>query len=64
MRESGLDGFNFWPLLVGFIVAALIGALALKLVVTLLRRAQLKFFAFYLWFLALAVMFGFLDRIG
>ncbi|MCC5789936.1 MAG: undecaprenyl-diphosphate phosphatase [Opitutales bacterium] len=64
MREAGLDGFDFLPLLVGFIVAALVGTLALKLVVTLLRRAQLKYFAFYLWFLAIAVMFGFLDRIG
>ncbi len=39
-----------WPaLVVGFIVAAVVGTFALKLVLRLLYRARLRYFAYYVW---------------
>jgi undecaprenyl-diphosphatase len=43
---------------VGFVVSAVIGIIALKIVLSLLYRARLKYFSFYLWALALLVAFG------
>lgn len=45
------------PVLVGLVVAALSGVLALKLLITVSRRAKFKFFAFYCYFLAFLVLF-------
>ncbi len=46
---------------VGMLVAAVVGTLALYLVVRLLRKAQLRIFSWYLWFLSGLVILGFLP---
>lgn len=43
------------PLLVGFVVAAIVGVFALYLVLKLLYRARFRYFSFYVWALALVV---------
>ncbi|MBK1735044.1 UDP-diphosphatase [Halorhodospira abdelmalekii] len=60
-RLGGLDGVTYSALLAGFIVAALVGIVSLKLVIYFLYRAQLKVFAFYVWALAAAILTGVLD---
>lgn len=62
IRDAGLNSLD-WPAMgLGFIVAAVVGIFALKLVVMLLYRARLRVFSFYLWGMALLVAFGFLDH--
>lgn len=46
---------------VGFVVSALIGTIALQIVLKLLYRAKLKYFSFYLWGMALLVAFGVVE---
>jgi undecaprenyl-diphosphatase len=46
---------------VGFTVAALVGIVALRIVLAMLYGAKLKYFSFYLWAMALVVFFGGLD---
>lgn len=46
---------------VGFVTAAVVGTFALRLVLVLLYRARLRVFSYYLWLLAAAVLFGFVD---
>jgi undecaprenyl-diphosphatase len=60
---AGLGNVGLGPLAVGFIVAAATGTVALKLVLKLLYRAQLKVFSIYLWLLALVVGHGYLDEL-
>jgi undecaprenyl-diphosphatase len=43
------------PILVGFIVAAIVGIFALQLVLKLLYRARFRYFSFYVWALAIVV---------
>ncbi|MBA4159719.1 MAG: undecaprenyl-diphosphate phosphatase [Gemmatimonadetes bacterium] len=43
------------PILVGFVVAAIVGVFALYLVLKLLYRARFRYFSFYVWALALVV---------
>lgn len=62
IRDVGFNGLDWPALAVGFVVAAVVGVVSLKLVVFLLLRARLKVFSFYLWALALLVAFGFLDH--
>jgi undecaprenyl-diphosphatase len=57
----GIGGVGVGPMLVGFVVAAAVGVVALRLVLALLYRAQLKVFSVYLWAFALVVALGFLD---
>lgn len=45
----------------GFVVAAVVGIVSLKLVVYLLYRAQLKVFSFYVWALAAAILAGWIH---
>lgn len=52
-----LDQVSLSALFVVFVVSALVGIVALKLVITLLYKAQLKVFAFYVWALAAALLF-------
>ncbi len=59
----GIQAIGAGPMLVGFAAAALVGAVALKLVLVLLFRAQLKIFSFYLWALAALVALGFMDSL-
>lgn len=42
---------------VGFAVAAVVGVVALKLVLAALYRARFRYFAYYVWALALVVLF-------
>lgn len=58
---GALEALGHAPLLVGFVVSAIVGTIALKLVLVLLYRAQLKIFAIYLFILAGLVALGFLD---
>ncbi|MCC5976854.1 MAG: undecaprenyl-diphosphate phosphatase [Salinarimonas sp.] len=46
---------------VGFVVAAVVGTVALQIVLKLLYRSRLKYFSFYLWGLALLVGFGVVE---
>lgn len=51
-----------WPALtVGFVVAAVVGIVFLKLVLFFLYRARLRVFSYYLWVLAAIVLFGLLG---
>lgn len=63
VQGSGLEGVGAGPLLTGFVVAAISGTIALKLVLALLYRAQLKVFSVYLVLLAALIGFGVLDGI-
>ena len=60
-RGAGLDGVGAGALLVGFVTAALVGTVALRLVLAALYNAQLKIFSAYLLLLAALVGFGVLD---
>lgn len=51
-----LDQVSLLALAVVFVVSALVGIVALWLVIKLLYKAQLKIFAFYVWALALALL--------
>lgn len=59
--EFGLNGVSLAALAVGFVVAALVGIVFLKLVIYFLYRAQLKVFSFYVWLLAAAILTGWID---
>lgn len=61
LMSGGLTLLSWDTMLVGFVVSALVGVLALKLVLVALYKANLKLFSFYLWALAAAVAFGFLS---
>lgn len=43
------------PIAVGFVVSAIVGVFALKVVLKLLYRARFRYFSFYVWALALVV---------
>jgi len=58
---AGLGDITLLPLTVAFFTAALVGIVALKLVLALLYKARLRTFSYYLWLLAIAVAFGFID---
>ncbi|BAU57148.1 undecaprenyl-diphosphatase [Halorhodospira halochloris] len=60
-RLGGLGEVSITALLVGFVVAAIVGIISLKLVVYFLYRAQLKIFSFYVWILAAAILTGLID---
>jgi undecaprenyl-diphosphatase len=58
---EGLGHISWSALGVGFIVAAVVGIVSLKIVVWTLYRAQLKIFAFYVWLLAALILFGVIN---
>jgi undecaprenyl-diphosphatase len=58
---KGLGGVGAGPLLVGFAVSAVVGVAALRIVLALLFRAQLKVFSVYLLLLAALVASGAID---
>ncbi|WP_291319895.1 undecaprenyl-diphosphate phosphatase [Desulfonatronospira sp.] len=58
---GGLGEVSPAALIMGFVVAALVGIVSLKLVVYFLYRARLKVFSFYVWLLAAAILTGLLD---
>ncbi|MFN7004614.1 MAG: undecaprenyl-diphosphate phosphatase [Roseinatronobacter sp.] len=60
---DGIEGVGAGPMLAGFIVAAVSGTIALRLVLVLLFKAQLKVFSVYLVCLAALIGFGLLDGV-
>ncbi|MCG5541401.1 MULTISPECIES: undecaprenyl-diphosphate phosphatase [unclassified Halorhodospira] len=60
-RLGGLESVSVAALATGFVVAAVVGIVSLKLVIYFLYRAQLKVFSFYVWALAAAILFGWID---
>ena len=52
---------GFSALALGFVVAAIVGIISLKLVIYFLYRARLKVFSFYVWALALGIATGLID---
>jgi len=58
--SSGLASLDWVSLWIGFIVAALVGILALYIVITLLYRAKFRFFSYYVWTLAAIIIISFL----
>ncbi|TVP76417.1 undecaprenyl-diphosphate phosphatase [Thioalkalivibrio sp.] len=58
---GGLQEVSVAALGVGFVVAAVVGIVSLKIVVWTLYRAQLKVFAFYVWMLAALIVLGVID---
>jgi undecaprenyl-diphosphatase len=64
MGGTGLGEVGLGPMFLGFVVSAITGVFALKLVLALLYRASLKLFSVYLFAMAVAIGFGFVDAIG
>lgn len=60
---DGLGTVSLTALAVGFVVSAAVGTVALKLVLVLLHRAQLRIFSVYLLAMAVLVAFGVLDGV-
>jgi undecaprenyl-diphosphatase len=61
VEPGAVEALGYAPLLVGFVVSAAVGTVALKLVLVLLYRAQRKVFSVYLFIMAGFVALGFLD---
>ncbi|MDS1272176.1 undecaprenyl-diphosphate phosphatase [Lipingzhangella sp. LS1_29] len=55
LEADELSAVDPLPLLVAFVVAAVVGTFALLLVLRLLYRARMRYFAYYLWGLAAIV---------
>jgi undecaprenyl-diphosphatase len=55
-RLGGPVGLGLTPLLIGFMVAAVVGIFALQLVLKLLYRARFRYFSFYVWALAAVIL--------
>lgn len=56
LRDGAEVSITLWPLAVGFAVAAAVGAGALTLVLRLLYSARFRYFSYYVWLLAAAVV--------
>ncbi len=52
------NAISFTAMTTGFVVAAVVGIVSLKMVIYFLYRAQLKVFSFYVWALAAAILTG------
>ncbi len=61
LEPGAIETLGYGALVAGFVVSAIVGTLALRLVLVLLYRAQLKVFSIYLWALAGFVALGYLD---
>lgn len=53
--QGGPGSLGIAPMLIGTVVAALVGIVALRLVLALLYRAKFRYFSYYVWFLAIVV---------
>ena len=58
LPESALAAVPWGPVIVGAGVSFLVGVVALKLLLGIVRRAKLHYFAFYCWILAACVLLG------
>ncbi len=54
---GGLHSLSLTSIFIGFIVAAIVGIIALKLVLALLYRAEFRFFSYYVWMLAAVILY-------
>lgn len=57
LSAEGLDKVDLMPLTLGFIVSALVGLIALKILMGLVRKGSLFYFAPYCWGLGLFMFF-------
>jgi undecaprenyl-diphosphatase len=57
-RAPDIVGIGLLPLTIGATVAAVVGVVALRLVLTLLYRARFRYFSYYVWALAAAITIG------
>jgi undecaprenyl-diphosphatase len=55
---DSLGSLGFIPLLVGFVVSAAVGVVALQFVLRLLYKARFRYFSYYVWVLAGIVAWG------
>ncbi len=55
-QYGGLISISTTSIIIGLVVAALVGIIALKLVLALLYRAKFRFFSYYVWALAVVVV--------
>jgi undecaprenyl-diphosphatase len=58
VRKGALPALDWAPLAVGFVVAAVVGIFALKVVLRLLYRARFRYFSYYVWALAIMIVIG------
>jgi undecaprenyl-diphosphatase len=56
--RGALPSLDWAPLVVGFVVAAVVGIFALKVVLRLLYRARFRYFSYYVWALAIVIAIG------
>lgn len=61
--SSGLANLDWLALVIGFVVAALVGIFALYIVISLLYRAKFRFFSYYVWTLAGIIIISFLFNL-
>jgi undecaprenyl-diphosphatase len=57
-QGGGLQGVGVGAMVVGFVVAAVVGVGALRVVLVLLYRARLRYFSYYVWVLAAVVFWA------
>ena len=57
MAVEGLERMDLLPLCCGFIMATVVGLIALKILMGVVRRGRLAYFAPYCWALALMIIF-------
>jgi undecaprenyl-diphosphatase len=55
-RIGGLQSVSIMAMATGFVVSALVGIVALRLVLNLLYKARLRYFSYYVWVLAAVVV--------
>ena len=58
LRSGDPVGIGFGPMAIGFVLAALVGSFALWGVMRVLLAAKFRWFAYYVWVLAAAVLLG------
>ncbi|WP_416672101.1 undecaprenyl-diphosphate phosphatase [Egbenema bharatensis] len=58
LEAESFNGLGVMPLLVGFIVSAGVGIVALQMVLHLLYKARFRYFSYYVWVLAAIVALG------
>jgi len=61
VRAGEVAGIGFGAYAVGFVIAALVGIVALHIVLKLLYRARFRYFSYYLWGLAAFIAFSVLT---
>jgi undecaprenyl-diphosphatase len=57
LRSEALGSIEFLPIFIGFFSSALVGLLALKVLMGMVRKGRLAYFAPYCWALGLLILF-------